>query len=84
MNDTPVDFKQRCRLAMMALLPEARLVMGAQMHESARRLVLASLPPGLSESERRYQLFLRFYGRDDRNANSGLEAAVFRGHRGQP
>ena len=38
--------------------------MGSDMHESARALVMASFPLGLSPSRKRYQLFLRFYNRD--------------------
>ena len=46
----------------MALSGEVRFMMGAQMSESAREMVKASLPPGLSEAEQRRQLFERFYG----------------------
>ena len=46
----------------MALSGEVRFMMGAQMSESAREMVKASLPSGLSEAEQRRQLFGRFYG----------------------
>ena len=46
----------------MALSGEVRFMMGAQMSESAREMVKASLPPGSSEAEQRRQLFERFYG----------------------
>ena len=46
----------------MALSGEVRFIMGAQMSESAREMVKASLPSGLSEAEQRRQLFERFYG----------------------
>ena len=36
--------------------------MGVEMFEAARRMVLASLPAGLSESERKNRLFERLYG----------------------
>lgn len=39
-----------------------RLRMGASMFETARILVLASFPPGLSEREIRRRLCERFYG----------------------
>jgi hypothetical protein len=48
----------------MALSGEERFVMGAQMFDSAREMVKASLPPGLSEAEQRRQLFKRFYGKE--------------------
>ena len=46
----------------MARSGEERFVMGAQMFDSAREMVKASLPPGLSEMEQRRQLFKRIYG----------------------
>jgi hypothetical protein len=46
----------------MALSGAERFVMGAQMFESAREMVKASLPPGLSGVEQRRQLFKRLYG----------------------
>ena len=48
----------------MALSGAERLMMGAQMSESAREMVKASLPPGLSKSEQRRQLFQRLYGNE--------------------
>ena len=50
------------REKLMVLSGEVRFIMGAQMSESAREMVKASLPPGLSEAEQRRQLFERFYG----------------------
>jgi len=47
---------------LMARSGEERFVMGAQMFDSAREMVKASLPPGLSEMEQRRQLFKRIYG----------------------
>jgi len=41
--------------------PEERFKMGLNACDTARRLVLASLPPDLDETERRVQLFLRYY-----------------------
>jgi len=38
--------------------------MGAQMFDSAREMVKASLSPGLSKAEQRRQLFKRLYGRE--------------------
>lgn len=39
-----------------------RLAMGASMFETARTMVLSSLPPGLPEQEIRRRLCERFYG----------------------
>ena len=38
--------------------------MGLNACNTARRFVLASLPPDLDETERRVQLFLRYYTND--------------------
>ena len=39
-----------------------RLAMGSQMFEVARTMILASLPPGLSDLEIRCRLCERLYG----------------------
>ena len=62
MNDTPPEIAEMVRARLMALSGEERFIMGARMFDSARRMVLASLPEGLSETERKRQLFNRLYG----------------------
>ena len=62
MTDTPPEIERVVRDKLMALSGEERFVMGALMFESAREMVQASLPKGLSEPEQRRQLFERFYG----------------------
>jgi hypothetical protein len=62
MNDTPPEISEMVRARLMALSGEERFLMGIRMFDAARRMVLASLPPGLSEQERKSQLFARFYG----------------------
>ena len=49
---------------LMARSVAERFVMGAQIFESAREMVKASLPRDLSEAERRRQLFKRLYGKE--------------------
>ena len=49
---------------------EERLIIASQMFDSARTLVMASLPPGLDEVELRARLCERFYG-------SEVNAAAF-------
>ena len=46
----------------LALPAERRLVLAAEMFDTARALVLASLPAELSAAERRARLCERFYG----------------------
>lgn len=62
MNDTPPEIAEMVRARLMALSGAERFIMGARMFDAARRMVIASLPAGLSETERKRQLFTRFYG----------------------
>jgi hypothetical protein len=62
MNDTSPEIAEILRVRLMALSGAERFVMGARMFEAARRMVLASFPPGLSETECKKRLFSRFYG----------------------
>jgi hypothetical protein len=72
MTDTPPEIERMVRDRLMARSGEERLAMGAQMFESAREMVNASLPPGLSETERRRELFRRTYGNE-----TGLEKLIW-------
>jgi hypothetical protein len=62
MTDTPPQVARVVRERLMALSGAERFIMGAQMFEAARRMVLASFPPGLTETERKRRLFERIYG----------------------
>ena len=64
MTDTPPEIERIMRDKLMARSGEERFVMGAQMFDSAREMVKASLAPGLSKAEQRRQLFKRLYGRE--------------------
>lgn len=50
------------REKIMARSGEERFVMGAQMFDAARAMILASLPPNLSDEEIKARLFERIYG----------------------
>jgi hypothetical protein len=50
------------RARLMALSGAERFRMGVEMFEAARRMVLASLPADLPETERKRRLFERIYG----------------------
>jgi len=63
-SDTPPEIERIVRDKIMARSGEERFIMGAQMFESAREMLKASLPRGLSEAEQRRQLFKRIYGKD--------------------
>jgi hypothetical protein len=61
-TDTLPEIERIMRDKLMARSGEERFVMGAQMFDSAREMVKASLPRGLSKAEQRRQLFKRIYG----------------------
>jgi len=63
-TDTPPEIERMIRDKIMALSGEERFIMGALMFDSAREMVKASLPRGLSEAEQRRQLFKRRYGNE--------------------
>ena len=62
MTDTPPEIAEMVRARLMALSGAERFHMGAEMFDAARRMVLASLPAGLTEAERKRRLFERLYG----------------------
>ena len=62
MTDTPPEIAEMVRVRLMALSGAERFVMGSQMFDAAREMVLASFPSDLSDSERKQRLFERIYG----------------------
>jgi hypothetical protein len=62
MTDTSPEIAEMVRTRLMALSGAERFRMGVEMFEAARRMVLASLPADLSETERKRRLFERLYG----------------------
>lgn len=62
MNDTSPQIEQIVRQRVDRLSGAERVAMGADMLETARAMVLASFPPGLSDREIKYRLCQRFYG----------------------
>ena len=62
MTDTPPEVAEMVRVRLMAMSGAERFRMGVEMFDAARRMVLASLPPGLTETERKRRLFNRIYG----------------------
>ena len=62
MNDTTPEVARLVRELCARKTGAERLQMGAGMFETARTLVLASLPPGLPEQEIRRRLCERLYG----------------------
>jgi len=63
-TDTPPEIELMVREKIMARSGEERFLMGAQMFDSAREMIKASLPKDLSEQELRRLLFKRIYGQE--------------------
>ncbi|HNF14669.1 MAG TPA: hypothetical protein PK453_13445 [Leptospiraceae bacterium] len=64
MNDTSPEIEQMLQERYMKMTGEERVMIATSMYDTAREIVLSSLPPNLTEKEKRVQLFLRFYGND--------------------
>ena len=64
MTDTPPEIDRIMRDKIMERSGEERFIMGAQMFDAACEMAKASLPRGLSEPERRRELFKRIYGEE--------------------
>ncbi|MBI2821097.1 MAG: hypothetical protein HYX74_02630 [Acidobacteria bacterium] len=64
MSDTPREIARMVREKLMARSGVERLLMGNQMFEAARAIVLASFPAGLSEVEVKRRLCQRLYGNE--------------------
>jgi hypothetical protein len=63
-TDTSDEIKQMVRARIMQLSGAERMKIGSQMFESARRMILASLPADLPLHEKKRRLFERCYGNE--------------------
>jgi hypothetical protein len=72
-TDTSPEVAALVRDRIMKLSGAERFVMGARMFESARAIVLASLPANISEPERKRMLYERFYGEPLPTAREGFQ-----------
>ena len=74
--DTDPDVARRYREMLLALTPGERIEMACRMFDSARAIVLATIP---DSAERRVELFRRFYGADfDAESRTRIEDALRR------
>jgi hypothetical protein len=64
MNDTSIDTAKKLDKIYKAKAGEEKLLIALQMFDTARELVISSLPVNLPDKELRKELFLRFYGND--------------------
>ena len=64
MDDTSPEIKEKIVEIYKNKSGEEKLLIALRMFETAREMVISSLPQNLSEKELRRELFLRFYGND--------------------
>ncbi len=64
MNDTTPEIQNKLNKIYNNKSGEERLLIALKMFETARDIVLSSLPKNLSDKDLRRELFLRFYGND--------------------
>ena len=64
MNDTNPEVEALLKARYAAMTGSERALMAMQMFETAQQVVLSSLAPGLSKTERRRELCRRFYGEE--------------------
>jgi len=65
MFDTHPDVAIRFRELMMRKSGEERLLMGCSMYDTAKKIVCSAIynsRPGITETEIKREIFLRFYG----------------------
>jgi hypothetical protein len=60
-NDTSPEFEAMVHERYRRMTPDERVRIAASMYDTARAIVLSSLPPGLSRRERRLAVVRRFY-----------------------
>lgn len=63
MKHTPPEIEAKMREMLMARSGEERLIMGCQMFDAARAIIIASLPKDLPDDEFKRLLFERIYGK---------------------
>lgn len=62
MSDTSSKIEAMINERYRQMTPDERVRIAASMFDTARAVVLSSLPPGLSRRERRLAVARRFYG----------------------
>ena len=70
MTDTSPEIAELVRARLMALSGAERLRMGSEMFDAARRMVLASLPANLTDTEREAPPFRTYLWRSTADSSS--------------
>ena len=64
MKDTSKDIQEKYHSMLMNKTGEERLKMSAKMEETARKMVISSLPDDLNEDQKKIKIFMRYYKND--------------------
>ena len=64
MKDTSNHIKEKYHSMLMNKTGEERLKMSAKMEETARKMVISSLPDDLNEDQKKIKIFMRYYKND--------------------
>ena len=64
MNDTDPEIAKIVRRRLLERSGTERVIMGSNMFDMAKAMIMASLPPGLTELEIKEQLCRRLYGNE--------------------
>jgi len=64
MNDTTPEIESKLAELYKRKSGEEKLLICLKMFETAREIVISSLPKNISERELQKKIFLRFYGND--------------------
>lgn len=62
MNDTSPEIRRKQFEMMKKLSPNRRIELACEMFQTAREIIIASLPKNLSEEEFKRRLYFRTYG----------------------
>ena len=62
MNDTSPEMRDKYRALIMSRSSDERIQMAYDMFNFARAVIVAGLPPGLSEDQRSRMIYERTYG----------------------
>lgn len=64
MEDTPREIKQKFREILLSKTEEERILMCAEMFDSAREIAISTMPDNLSEAEKKRFIYKKLSGED--------------------
>lgn len=64
MEDTPREIRQKFREILLSKTEEERILMCAEMFDSAREIAVSTMPDDLSEAEKKRYIYRKVSGED--------------------